>query len=128
MAVRLTSAVGENASENISAKGKFDAYLQATFPSSKKRSRSAVIHRVYGERIVNHLRGSMDTDKHFRHLVTQSGFRLLDLPAAGLRDALVVSVKEGLTVVGIECQHDSLFSIKKLLTRSYCFMCVDMHI
>ena len=49
MPVRLTSAVGENASEIISVKSKFDGYLDATFPSSKKRSKSAVIHGTYGD-------------------------------------------------------------------------------
>ena len=31
-----------------------------TFPSCNKRSRSAIIHRAYGERIVNNLKGLFD--------------------------------------------------------------------
>ena len=49
---------------------------------------------VYGIRIISYLKGNSDDDKHFRHLVKRSGFRLLDFPEAGIRDALVVAVKE----------------------------------
>ena len=41
-----------------------------------------------------YLKGNSEDDKHFRHLVKRSGFRLLDFPEAGIRDALVVAVKE----------------------------------
>ena len=55
MPVRLTSAVGENACEIISAKGKFDAYLEAIFPSSKKRWRSVVRDHTYGDSLHGNL-------------------------------------------------------------------------
>ena len=73
----------------------FKEYIDASFPEGGKRTRSAVIHREYAERIVRFLKAtSADEDKHFRHLVKTSGFQLLDLPEAGLRDVLVVKVKE----------------------------------
>ena len=77
-----------------SEKEVFDAYVQRTFPQDAPRSRSAVIREVYGKRIISYLKGNSDDDKHFRHLVKRSGFRLLDFPEAGIRDALVVAVKE----------------------------------
>ena len=46
------------------------------------------------ERIVRHLKGTPDDCKLFRHFVKKTQFKLLDLPAAGLRDVLVVAVKE----------------------------------
>ena len=67
-----------------SEKEVFDAYVQRTFPQDAPRSRSAV---AYGKRYV---KGNSDDDKHFRHLLKRSGFRLSDFLEAGIRDALVV--------------------------------------
>ena len=72
----------------------FQSYLESTFPPDAKRSRSAVIRRKLADRIVNHLKGIQDDDKAFRHFIKKSCFQLLDLPAVGIRDALVVKVKE----------------------------------
>ena len=69
-------------------------YVQRTFPQDAPRSRSAVISEAYGKRIISYLKGNSEDDKHFRHLVKRSGFRLLDFPEAGTRDAVVVAVKE----------------------------------
>ena len=77
-----------------SEKEEFDTYVQRTFPQDAPRSRSAVISEAYGKRIISYLKGNSEDDKHFRHLVKRSGFRLLDFPEAGIRDALVVAVKE----------------------------------
>ena len=82
------------AAKGSTAKSEFLKYLESSFPPDGKRSRSAVIYRTYHERILSHLRGSLDADKHFRYLVKKSGFCLLDLPTGGLRDVLVVPVKE----------------------------------
>ena len=47
----------------------FKEYIDASFPEGGKRTRSAVIHREYAERIVRFLKAtSADEDKHFRHL------------------------------------------------------------
>ena len=72
----------------------FQKYIRSTFPVDGKRNRSAVIHRGFSQRIIGYLKGTPDEDKAFRHFVKKSGFQLLDLPSAGLRDILVVPVKE----------------------------------
>ena len=76
------------------AKEKFQLYLEAIFSPATKRNRSAVIHEQYAKRIVDHLKGLQDCDKQFRHFVRTNSFHLLDLPEAGLRDVLVVKVKD----------------------------------
>ena len=75
----------------------FEEYLFATFP---KRTRSAVIHQRFGERIIHFLKNPLSIeDRNFRHLNKRSGFQQLDLPEAGIRDALVVQVKEEKEVI-----------------------------
>ena len=72
----------------------FEEYLFAAFPKDAKRTRSAVIHQQFGERIIRFLKNPLSIeDRNFRHLIKRSGFQLLDLPEAGIRDALVVQVK-----------------------------------
>ena len=70
--------------------GAFEEYLFAAFPKDAKRTRSAVIHQQFGERITHFL-------KNLYRLRIETfvicGFQLLDLPEAGIRDALVVQVK-----------------------------------
>ena len=46
------------------------------------------------QRIVNHLKGSQYADGAFRHFVKKSGFALMGLPVAGIKDVLVICVKE----------------------------------
>ena len=78
----------------------FKDYLSTSFPPDAKRSRSALVHKVYCDKIVSYLKGDevsngkSNEEKHFRHHVKKTGFKLLDFPAVGLRDALVVPVKE----------------------------------
>ena len=73
----------------------FKDYVDESFPVEAKRTRSAIIRRSYADRIVSFLKdGTNESDKNFRHLVKRSGFQLLDLPEAGLRDVLVVKVSE----------------------------------
>lgn len=73
----------------------FQEYLDEEFPVGAKRTRSAIIRRNYADRIVQFLKDtSGESDKIFRHLVKRNGFQLLDLPEAGLRDVLVVKIKE----------------------------------
>ena len=71
----------------------FQAYLDNTFPPEAKRTRSAVIRQQLADKIVRYLKDSGE-DKNFRHFVKKSGFQLLDLPSVGVRDALVVKVKQ----------------------------------
>ena len=72
----------------------FVEYLVAAFPKDAKRTRSAVIHQQFGERIISCLKNPLCIeDRNFRHLIKRSEFQLLDLPEAGIRDALVVQVK-----------------------------------
>ena len=73
----------------------FKDYVDESFPVGGKRTRSAVIRQSYADRIVSFLKnGTNEADKNFRHLVKRNGFQLLDLPEAGLRDALVVKLSE----------------------------------
>ena len=69
------------------------------FQKTLKRTRSAVI---LGERIISLLKNCplRIEDRNFRHLVKRNGFQLLDLPEAGIRDALVVQVKGKKEVIG----------------------------
>ena len=69
----------------------FEEYLFAAFPKDAKRTRSAVIHQQFDPLCIE--------DRNFRHLIKGSGFQLLDLPEAGIRDALVVQVKGGKKVI-----------------------------
>ena len=75
----------------------FNSFLESSFPVNGKRTRSAVIHREYANRILKVLKDEESSeDKNFRHFVKKkSGFQTLDLPAAGLTNVLVVKVKEG---------------------------------
>ena len=74
--------------------GAFEEYLFAAFPKDAERTRSAIIHQQFGERITHFLKNPLSIeDRNFRHLFKRSGFQLLDLPEAGIRDALVVQVK-----------------------------------
>jgi len=66
------------------------ASLSGTFPEDKKRNRSAVMRRNLEQRITRYLKGNNDEDKLFRrHNVKKTGFSLLNLPAARVRDELV---------------------------------------
>ena len=83
------------------SKEKFLEYLCINFPADAKRTRSALIHQSFGDKIVGLLSGRRDHDhrgetnsKHFRYFVKKNGFRLLDLPVAGIINALVVPVKD----------------------------------
>ena len=75
-------------------KKEFNDYLSCTFPEELKRTRSAVIHRSLAQRIINYLKGNLEEDKAFRHFVKKTGFSLLNLPAAGVLDVLVVAIKK----------------------------------
>eukprot|EP00731_Ephydatia_muelleri_P035440 Em0124g10a len=72
----------------------FEEYVDSLFLIGGKRSRSAVIRQDFAKRIVDHLKGKQDPDASFRHFVKKGGFALLDMPSAGIRDVLVVSLKE----------------------------------
>ena len=76
------------------ARKAFEEYIYSAFPEDKKRNRSAIISRSLEQRIIRHLKGSNDEGKLFRHYVKKTGFSLLNLPAAGVRDELVVAIKE----------------------------------
>ena len=64
----------------------FEEYLFAAFPKDAKRT-----HFLKNPLSIE--------DRNFRHLIKRSGFQLLDLPEAGIRDALVVQVKEEKEVI-----------------------------
>lgn len=97
----------------------FNEYVDQLFPFGAKRTRSAVIRQSYADRIVNFLKnGSNEDDKNFRHLVKKSSFQLLDLPEAGLRDVLVVKIRE-------EKQVSDIKKLMKIKTNSMVFkLCV----
>ncbi|KAL5505829.1 hypothetical protein EMCRGX_G007339 [Ephydatia muelleri] len=96
----------------------FVEYLVAAFPKDAKRTRSAVIHQQFGERIISCLKNPLCIeDRNFRHLIKRSGFQLLDLPEAGIRDALVVQVKG-------EKEVQSLYSyIPRVVVEKYVSLC-----
>ena len=71
----------------------FGEYVDSLFPIGGKCSRSVVIRQDFAKRIVDHLKGKQD-----RHFVKKGGFALLDIPSAGIRDVLVVSLKEEMQV------------------------------
>ena len=72
----------------------FEDYIAITFPEDKKRNRSAVIYRSLEQRITRYLKGNNDEDKLFHHYEKKTGSSLLNLPAAGVRDELVVAIKK----------------------------------
>ena len=73
----------------------FLSYLESTFPPDAKKTRSAVIRKALAKRIVDHLKGLTEhDDKAFRHFVKKSCFQLLDLPSVGIRNVLVVKLKQ----------------------------------
>ena len=72
----------------------FNKYLMDTFPEGSKRKRSALIRQSFADRIVKQLKTGTYDDKNFRHFVKKSNFQLLDVTEAGLRDVLVVKVKD----------------------------------
>ena len=76
------------------SEGVFVTYLDTTFPPDGKRTRSAIVRRSFAQQIVSHLKGQENPDKAFRHFLKKGQFRLLDLPAVGIRDALVVQDKQ----------------------------------
>ena len=80
--------------EKDSIKVSFQECIDSLFPVGGKRTRSAMIRKEVAQRIVNHLKGTSDADGAFRHFVKRSGFALVDLQSVGIRDVLVVSVKE----------------------------------
>ena len=52
----------------------FQEYIDSSFPVGGKRTRSMVIRKEVAQRIVNHLKGTPDTDGAFRHFVKKSGW------------------------------------------------------
>ena len=72
----------------------FQFCMDENFPKDGKRTKSAVIRSLFARRIVDHLKGRCDDDKGFCYFVKKSSFELLDLPAVGIRDALVVRLKQ----------------------------------
>ena len=65
------------------------------FQKTLRDQESAVIHQQFGEWIIHFLKESGPLsieDRNFRHHIKRSGFQLLDLPKAGIRDAFVVQV------------------------------------
>ena len=53
-----------------------------------------MIRQDFAKRIVDHLKEKQDPDASFRHFVKKGGFALLDMPSAGIRDVLVVPLKQ----------------------------------
>ena len=76
----------------MSEKPKHESAIKAYLDT--KRTRSAVIRKKLAQKIINYLKGTDIGDKAFRHFVKNSGFKLLDLPSLGIRDALVVKLKQ----------------------------------
>ena len=77
----------------------FEEHLFAAFPKDAKRTRSAVHCNSPTVRRTDHPLPLSIEDRNFRHLIKRSGFQLLDLPEAGIRDALVVQVKREKEVI-----------------------------
>ena len=99
----------------------FEEYVDSLFPIGGKRSRRAAIRQGFAKRIVDHLKGKQDSDASFRHFVKKGGFALLDMPSAGIRDVLVVSLKEEKQV-----RFHSTYSIA--LMKSYMYIYTSLYI
>ena len=80
--------------ESLNCETIFQTYLNENFPKDGKCTRSAVIRSSLAGRIIDHLKDKCIDDKGFRYFVKKSSFELLDLPAVGLRDTLVVRLKQ----------------------------------
>ena len=76
--------------EDLDCETIFQFCMDENFPKDGKRTKSAVIRSLFARRIVDHLKGRCDDDKGFCYFVKKSSFELLDLPAVGIRDPLVV--------------------------------------
>ena len=81
--------------ERRCASTRFQSYLEKNYPDSTSRSCSGVIRRSFLNRIVLHLKGTVDEDRKFRWYVKKNEFKLMDVPELSLCDVLVVPVKEG---------------------------------
>ena len=82
----------------------FEEHLFDAFPKDanirEQEVPYIVIYQQFGERIIHFLKNPLSIeDRNFRHLIKRSGFQLLDLPEAGIRDALVVQVKREKEVI-----------------------------
>ncbi len=73
----------------------FKKTVNEKFPVKSRRNRSGLIRQAFSERIIRNLK-TLDNEENrfFRYFVKNTGFKLLDLPEAGLRDVLVVSVNK----------------------------------
>ena len=96
-----------------SEKEVFDVYMYSdTFPQDARGHEVlSLVKRMHGERIISYLKGNADDNKHFRHRVKRSGFRLLDFPEAGIRDALVVAVEEEKEVAYLSLISQLLYNL-----------------
>ena len=72
----------------------FKAYFETTSPPDAKRTRSSVIRKKLAQKIINYLKGTDIGDKEFHHFIKNNGFKLLDLPSLGIREALVIKLKQ----------------------------------
>ena len=70
----------------------FEKFVEESFVKQKK-SRSKVITRSRGDKIVTCLKGLSAADAHFKFWVKSRGFRVMDYPTLGLKDVLCLPVK-----------------------------------
>ena len=101
----------------------FLSYLDSTFPPDVKRSRSAMIRKALAKRIIDHLKGLEYDYKAFRHFVKKSCFQLLDFPSVGIRDALVIKLKQE-KQVHTQCSNYIMYVLLPIAT--YCTRIITM--
>ena len=76
----------------------FQAFISERYPTDDdKRSTSGVIRNSFGQVIIRALK-TPAVDKSLRFYVKKHRFQLLDLPSLGVKEVLVVPVKEDVEV------------------------------
>ena len=71
----------------------FLEFVRERYPEDK-RGTSGVYHQSLGAKILQALKDPSSTDKNFRFWIKKKGFRLLNVPSLGVREVLVMPVKE----------------------------------
>ena len=90
---------GDTVSESSSLEQTFQAFISERYPTDDdKRSTSGVIRNSFGQVIIRALKTPAAVDKSLRFYVKKHRFQLLDLPSLGVKEVLVVPVKEDVEV------------------------------
>ena len=78
-----------SASLLLTMDSKFSAFLDEKYPQ-QKRNTSGVIHKSFGQKIIECLKNPASADKNFRFYVKKGKFQLLDIPSLGIKEPVLV--------------------------------------